>query len=664
MRDLKTFTVGGPIERAPEVAANRYDPEAVAGSPLFPVVPPRPAEDFIPFPLSAVEGSVPRRLHEIARRHGAADAVVGADLALSFRELEKLSHRLASALLDRGLRSGEPVAVIGHNGPRTLAGFFGVLRAGGVIVAIDPSFPAARNAEILRHAGARLAVVSMQRPQTAATLGFAREDTIIVDETTLPECGDTGYPEPQPGDAAILVYTSGSTGEPKGVAHTHRSLLHLALRRANFLLLSPRDRLSLFYSAAVMGGAYGIFGGLLNGASVHPFDVRQEGTNDIGKWLSARQITVYHSVVSLFRRSLGATDGCREVLPDLRLVVLGGEAALAADVDAALRVLPRRGYMVSGLGSSETGSVCGLRIGHDDPSLTGGVPVGRPLEGMRVSLSDEGRSKTEQANAGEIVVESRHLAAGYWQNDAAKRLVFTSAPGDARLTTHRMGDIGAWDKNGLLWHRGRRDRQVKIRGFRVEPGEVESALRRHPAVADAVVAAHETAPGESRLAAYVIIRPAQTVTSEEFRLHLEPCLPAHMIPAAFIPMAAFPLTVSGKVDRRALPAPDFTARPDQREHVAPRTPIEQAVASVWQELLGLDKVGVNADFFELGGHSLLAMQVVSHMRQAFGVKVSLRNLFEASTVAKLGALIEKTPHPLQPDGPLAPQNVDAEEETF
>jgi aryl carrier-like protein len=297
-----------------------------------------------------------------------------------------------------------------------------------------------------------------------------------------------------------------------------------------------------------------------------------------------------------------------------------------------------------------------MRIGHDDPPLNGGVPVGRPLEGMHVSLSDQVRAGMAEGHAGEIIVMSRHLAAGYWHEEVTTNLAFAPAPDDPQLTTYLMGDIGTWDANGLLWHRGRRDGQIKIRGFRVETGEIESTLLRHPEVTEAVVTAHEIAPGESRLVAYVITKASPPVTADEMKLHLEPYLPEHMIPTAFIRMAEFPLTVTGKIDRRALPVPDFAALAHRREHVAPRTSTEQLIASLWQELLHLDKVGVHDDFFDLGGHSLRAMQLASRMQQAFGVTVALRDVFAAPTIAKLAPLIEKTPNSLQREPPAGLPN--------
>jgi acyl-coenzyme A synthetase/AMP-(fatty) acid ligase/acyl carrier protein len=389
-------------------------------------------------------------------------------------------------------------------------------------------------------------------------------------------------------------------------------------------------------------GASDIFSALLNGASLYPIDVQEEGIAHLAGWLIREGITIYHSVATLFRQFVGTLTGA-EAFPSLRLIRLQGEPVQWSDVALFQKQFGPGCIFVNSYAITETSLIAQYFIDKDTPIDEGRLPVGLPQEDLEPLLLDEDGQEVPPGDAGEIGVRSRYLASGYWRNPDLTRARFLPDPQDSDSRLYLSGDLGRLLPNGLLLHLGRKDFQVKIRGHRIEPGEIEAALLDLGLVQDAVVVAREEEPGENRLIAYVVPArrgdEAAPLTVSAVRRGLASRLPEAMIPAAFVLMETLPRTVTGKVDRRALPAPS-SARPTlDTPFAAPRTPIEEIVAGIWNEVLGLQPVGIYDPFLELGGDSLRAGQVVSRTLQAFGVQLPGRAFLETPTVADMAVLI-------------------------
>lgn len=613
----------------------------------------------LPITTATAEGSVPDRLAAVAQQFGSRTAVSSAGRAFTYIELDQLSARAAGALLDRGTARGDRVAVIGNNGPEMMAALFGAMRAGAVAVPLDPTFPAERNERIVSVAGATRALVVPAQPGLTVVPGIDLKNVICVEEGELPDADSRGLPTCGPDDIALMLFTSGSTGRPKGVVHTHRSLLHIGLRRTRSLAIKPADRLSLFYSASVMGGIYGITGALFNGAALHTYGVRREGIGGIVPWLRENKITIYHSVSSLFRR-LASVMGEVENLADLRMIVLGGEAALITDVESSLKLLPRGGCFVGGLGSSETGTVCSIQIKHGDPLLAErSVPLGRPVDDVAIELVDEDGDPTPPGGIGEIVVRSRYLAAGYWNDPKSTKEVFSVDSEEPQSTCYRMGDLARRDQQGILWHCGRRDAQVKVRGFRVETGEVEATLLRHPSVAEvgAVVATQKE--GESILVAFIVARESRVIDAAELRNHCMQTLPIHMVPSHFHAIDVLPRTVSGKIDRRVLGELANQCETVEQAPLAVErnaAPLDVLIG-LWGAVLHNPSTSADTAFFEAGGDSLGAMELVVRIEKSLGRRVSLRALSVAQTPRAMADFVARSTEeaepvfiPLRPEG--------------
>ena len=589
---------------------------------------------FAEFARTETGQTIPARFERQVRLHPDRLALQTRTTRLTYAGLDRAADALARAVLRARPAGPERIALLFEHDAPMIVGMLGVLKAGKTYVPVDPLYPRERSAWVLEDSGAAALVTNH------ANLALARElagDGIPLVVVGAEEpAGSSASPAlaASPDDPAYILYTSGSTGRPKGVVQSHRNVLHFIRVYTNNLRIGSDDRLTLFSSYTFDAAVMATYGALLNGAALFPFDWREEAASGIAGWMRRERITVYHSTPTVFRHLVGdLAEG--ERFPDARLVVLGGEEAQRRDVEAFRRHFPADAALVNGLGPTESTVTLQAFLGHDTPVARNTVPLGHPVEDTEVELLGALGEQVAVYGVGEIVIRSPHVALGYWRRPDQTAAFFADDADGVR--SYRTGDLGRRLPDGSLEFMGRTDFQVKVRGFRIEPGEVEEALRSHPAVRDAVVAAREDGSGERRLAGYVVPAGEETPDAGELRAHLLARLPGYMVPAAFTVLGALPLTPSGKVDRLALPAPEWV---ESAAGAAPRTPTEVALAAVWAEMLGREDVGAEDDFFALGGHSLLATRVVSRVRNALGVELPLRALFEAPTLARLAARVD------------------------
>ncbi|HYH44213.1 MAG TPA: non-ribosomal peptide synthetase, partial [Thermoanaerobaculia bacterium] len=563
---------------------------------------------------------------------------------LTYGELDRQTARLAAVLRAQGVGPETRVGIFLHEPVFRVVAFAAVLRAGGAYVPLDPDYPTARLAWMLRDSAAPLVITEE-----------ALAHHLSAHLESGPEAGPRmlvrerlGDAEPGPAASgplvetpaaalACVVYTSGSTGRPKGVALTHRGVVRLVCG-TDFLQIGPEDGVSQLANVSFDAALFEIWGALLNGARLVPIareellvPVRFEAA------LARGGVSVLFLPTALFNR---LSHEAPAVFGEGRRVLIGGEAADPASVRRAL-ACAAPGRILNGYGPTESTTCTTWEAVHAVAADATAVPIGRPIANTAVALLDRRFQPIPAGVTGELCIGGDGLARGYLGRPdlTAERFVpdpGAATPGGARL--YRSGDLARWLPDGRLEFLGRLDRQIKLRGFRIEPGEIESALARHPAVREAVVVDRDNfgAVGDRQLVAYWV--PAEigmeVAGAAALRAFLQERLPAYLVPAMFAPLAALPLTLHGKVDHAALPAPALRAG---GERVAPRTAVEEVVAGYWAEVLGLQEVGVEDDFFALGGHSLLATQVISRVTATFQVELPLRRLFETPTVAGLAA---------------------------
>ncbi|NBC46059.1 amino acid adenylation domain-containing protein, partial [Corallococcus exiguus] len=578
-----------------------------------------------PFP----EACMHSLFEEQVRRAPDAVAAVFEGTQLTYAQLDARANQLAHALRRRGVGPEVRVALSVERSLDVVIGLLGILKAGGAWVPVDPLLPRERLAFMLEDSAAQVLVT--QQPlvdrfpealhSRALCLDMERE-SLAKEPTNAPVTGVT------PANMAYLLYTSGSTGTPKGTAVEHRSVANLVTHEAVAYGIGPGSRVLQFASLSFDLSVEEIFTTLCNGATLvlAPLEKLMPGA-PLPMLLREQEL----SVVSLTPAALAATSS--EGLPKVRTVISGGEA-LPADVVA--RWAPGR-RLLNTYGPTEATVIATF----GEVVADGEVPsIGKPLANVRVYVLDPHGQPVPVGVRGELHIGGVGVARGYAGRPGltAERFVPDAFSGEEGARLYRTGDVVRWRADGQLDFVGRIDAQVKVRGFRIELGEVENALRATPAVKDAVVLAREDAPGDKRLVAYVV---GESLDVTALRAHLKQHLPEYMVPAAFVPLDVLPLTSNGKVDRKALPAPDVSALRASHAYEAPATPLEEKLAALWSEVLRVPTVGRTDNFFELGGHSLLATQLVARVRAAFDVELPLRALFEAPTIATLAEKLQR-----------------------
>ena len=590
-----------------------------------------PAGTFIEFKQEEIEQSVSDRFEKQDNKYPHRIAVRTPTHTLTYDELNRAANRIAHAILDRSDVVQRPIAVLFDHGAPFVIASLAVLKAGGVPVSLESGFPQARLEYMLEQSDAALLVTDDANLALARQLG-------AIPLLNIDEVGDR-FPDGNPGvsvgpDAyAAIAYTSGSTGTPKGVVWNQRGLLHAAMRHTNMFRVCADDRMVMF-RASLRPCLYA----LLNGATYYPVALRDETVLALADWLTQEKITIYRSAVSAFR-SFAGTLVADENFPHLRLILLFGEQAYHSDVALYRRHFARRSILASSLGCLEFDDYAYYFVDRSVPLRGDAVPGGYPIADADILLLDDGGRPVGTDQVGEIAIVSRHNPVGYWQRTHPTPAALPRPGGRNEASIYLTGDLGRRSPDGCLFHLGRKDFQVKIRGYRVELTEIEAALLDIDGVKAAAVAGWEDAPGHKRIVAYIVPEGTHAPPAPELRRILGDKLPDYMLPSAFIRLDALPLTATGKVDRRALPAPG-RARPALKSaFVAPRTSLEEKLAQLWAVMLGLDEVGVHDGFLELGGDSLLATQIVSRVLTQFHVRVPLRALFDAPTVADMAALL-------------------------
>ncbi len=592
-----------------------------------------PTHPFIPFPIEAVEGSIPARFEHIVQRYPQHLAVKTRTQSLTYEALNRLANRVAHAILAQRGPAAEPLAILLETGALAVAASVGALKAGKFYTMLDLDFPEDRLTAIL--ADVQPGVLLTTSPHlplahtlTAGTCAVLNLDTLDAD---LPMANPRLVLTPE--SLSEITYTSGSTGRPKGVLQTHRTTLHEIRRLTNAIHLSAMDRLTLFASLNTGQGRGVLYRTLLNGATLYPWQIKQEGVTQVAAWLHQEAITIYYSSATLFRAFVATLTG-HEHFPHLRLIRVGGESVTPQDVALYKAHFPPSCLFLNALSSTEIMTTRLYLMDHETP-IGSTVPVGYAIEDMETLLLDEQGHAVGVNQPGEIAIKSRYLSPGYWRQPGLTAATFLPDPAGGEARVYYTGDLGIMGPDGCLVHLGRKDTQVKIRGYRVEVAEIERVLCTHDAIQAAVVLARPDPAGEPCLVAYIVPTQCPAPALSVLRDLLRQRLPDYMMPAAFVWLEALPLTPSGKVDRQRLPAPARTRPLLDQPYVAPRTPIETEIAGIWGDVLGLDQVGIEDPFLALGGDSLRAARIITRVLGILHVTVSQREMLEAATIAHM-----------------------------
>ena len=587
-------------------------------------------------------------IHELIERQAAqtpeAVAVEYQDQPLTYADLSSRSNQLGRHLLRLGVAPETRVGILMERSPEMIVGLMAVLKAGGAYVPLDPRYPAERLGQMLEDGDVSMVLtrtgVRKSLPSTAAKV----VDLDVEREAIACESSTPFATRVSPANLAYIIYTSGSTGKAKGVGVTHENLLASTLARPQYY----PDRIKgylLLSSFSFDSSVAGIFWTLIQGGTlILPAEDEQGDAAGLAKLIVKTGASHLLALPSLYELILKADIP----LTSMKVAVVAGESC-SPGIVAAHRSHAPDAVLVNEYGPTEASVWCTAWT-DDQEQLPGRIPIGRPIPGATVYVLDANLAPVPRGIIGELYVAGPGLARGYVGHPdiTADRFIpnpLSEYPG-TRL--YRTGDLVRWNTNWNLEYLGRRDSQVKLRGFRIELGEIEAALRQHPAIADVVVVLRESNTGK-RLAAYFVPRGASAASQSELRRYLAQRLPDYMIPTVFVGLEKLPLTPNGKLDRKALPEPEQDSQ--AREYTEPRDGIEQALCGILQNVLAIERVGVDDNFFELGGHSLLATQVMSQVRSIFQVELPLRVLFEVPSVRGLAERVRTVRNVIQQPGP-------------
>ena len=597
-----------------------------------------PSGAFVEFKKEEIEQSIPDRFEKIVQMYPDRIAVKTRNHTLTYDALNRVANRIARAILAHLGDGEEPVALLFEHGAFLIAAILAILKAGKIYMSLDPADPDARTAYMLEDSQAKLLLTNTKHLSQARQLAQGGQPILNCDDVDASIATGNLDRLISPETCALILYTSGSTGRPKGVLHNHRNILVETRTYTNDVRICPEDRLALWHSCSYANSIRNMYGALLNGATLFPYDLATEGFAPLVEWMRTHRITIVHTLATTFRRFCD-TVPADATFPALRILRLGGEPINIEDVKRFQCHFSPHCVLVHAIGPTETFTIRRHFITQEWRSSDSKVPVGYAVPDKEVLLLDETGREVGADQIGEIVVRSKYLALGYWRRPDLTQTAFIPDPrgGDERL--YLTGDLGMMRPDGCLIHMGRKDFQVKIRGYRVEVGEIEAALLGLDSIKAAVVHAQAHDPGEQRLVAYVVPTTGSNPTVSELRRVLVQTLPDYMIPSTFVFLDTLPLLPNGKIDRQALPAPNQSRPELENPLVAPRTAVEDTLTGFWAEALGLDQVGIHDNFFELGGNSLLATQVISRINDAFNVNLSPQSLYETQTLAELAITV-------------------------
>ncbi|HEY3861975.1 MAG TPA: amino acid adenylation domain-containing protein [Verrucomicrobiae bacterium] len=556
---------------------------------------------------------------------------------MTYGELNHRANLLAARLVEAGASADSVVGICLDRSMDMIAALLAILKSGAAYLPLDPANPKARNAIMVQDA--RTGFV-LTRTSLAGAVPVTWEQVLCIDDPAWPASVEKvprlDARNPKATDAAYIMYTSGSTGWPKGVAVSHRAIARL-VRNTDYVPCAPGDVFLQLAPISFDASTFEIWGALLNGARLVVHPPQMPSVEELARVIERHEVTTLWLTSGWFNQMV---DGPIASLRSLRYLLAGGEALSVPHVRKAAREL-NNCQLINGYGPTETTTfACCYRIPKSWPGRAS-VPIGRPIANTRVYILDAAQNPAAEGAIGELYIGGDGVARGYVNRPELTGAKFVNSPFE-RERLYRTGDLVRWLPDGNIEFIGRKDEQLKIRGFRVEPGEIEAVLVNHEAVREALVVARADHSGTKQLVGYVVLHPNASASSLQLRQFLAQQIPSFMVPSHIVALEQLPLTPNGKVDRRALPAPeDFQSEADKAP-AGPRTATETLLAQIWREVLQREQpVGIHDNFFHLGGHSLLATQIISRVARALRVELPVRVIFESPTIAGMAQAVDE-----------------------
>lgn len=592
------------------------------------------------FEKGEIETGIPRRFESIVKFYPDKLAIDDPEHRLSYKTINQIANQIAHHLIVHTDSDKQLIGLLFHSATQCVVAMIAVLKAGKAFVVIDPSESVDQCRAILKSTNIQWIVTNSGNIELAHRL--LRDINRVIDigqmSSSTPK---TNLELDVNGDYLAAVYfTSGSTGRSKGVMRTHRTLLHRAWFDYSDLLINSTDKISFLYDCRFAASSVDIFASLMTGATLIPFDIKENSYHQFGLWLIEKEISILHPPLSYIRDFFSVLPSDIR-LKYLRVLSIGGSRLRKKEALEIYKRLPNHCKLHYRYSCSEASLITRWFLNPSALKGPGLLPVGFPITDKQLKIIDEMGHEAEPGEVGEIAVSSRYLSVGYWKDQYLSSTKFHQLDASTGDTMYLTGDMGRLQTNGCLQHLGRKDSMVKIRGYRIELEAIDRALLKLPDIRDAVVIAHELHDASHRLVAYVIFANSYTNSKriDRIREELTEYLPDYMIPSQYIILGSLPQTATGKPDRQALPSPEHRRHVVSASYTAPTTPFEEILCEIWSNILGYAKVGIHDSFFALGGNSLQAMRIASQLQLRFGVEIPAPQLFGNSTVAEMALLV-------------------------
>jgi len=596
-----------------------------------------PLATYEPLPVGTDAGFTIEMFERVAAEAPARDAVVTDTETLSLGDLNGQANAVAARILEEGSVEPGVVPMFMDHGAEKCAAAIGVIKSGSAFVRIDPIHKDQGVRDLFAHSQA--SIVLTDRPNMARARRLAPEGVVVIEVSGLLALPVEQNPSvPITANTIMYIgYTTGSTGNPKGAIRTHGNDRETVLSSMAMSKMAVGDRMAFmqgFWQTQLMGG-------LISGATIYPYDLRRHGFNEMKRWLLRHEITCYRGIVTGFRQFLESL-GPDDYFPAMRIVDLTGEPLYREDFERFDRAFSRRCAFVATYSASEQTSMAYFVPDRSAMPVDGDiVPIGYPMPHVDVQLLDEDHRPICPGTIGEIAFRSEVRSLGYWRDAALSAEIWQADRTKPGRTIYWTGDLAVMDENGCLHGCGRADLQVKIRGHRVLLGEIEAILIQHPAIKNAVVVMDRNDQGHNRLVGYFTSETGAVPSTSGLRAYLGRQLPNHMVPAVFMPMDSFVLTVSGKIDRRALPPAVIDIHNRSRDVVAPANVVEATLKDIWEELLQEEDISVEDDFFLIGGDSVMALTMFLEAEARLGRQLPFESLWlRGSTIRALALSID------------------------
>ncbi|MCU0289045.1 MAG: amino acid adenylation domain-containing protein, partial [Acidobacteria bacterium] len=610
----------------------------------------QPVNPFSRFEKEDIRQAVARRFEQQVERYPDNIAVKTVNRILTYRQLNAIANKIAHTILHwdkgKGEAKGEGeygAALLFEHDADMIPGILGTLKAGKFYIPMDPTYPIERLTYILEDSGAKILLTNDNNRPLAELLVKTLAGTIAVfdiDALAPDTPAENTTININPANLAYVLYTSGSTGKPKGVIQNQRNVLHFCRVYTNALHINSHDRLTQFSSYGFDAAQMDIYGALLNGATLYPFIVKQEGSlYRLSQWLKNEKISIFHSIPTVYRYFVDTlTSG--DTFEDLRFIVLGGEAVYRRDVENYKKFFSPGCLFINGLGPTESTVTLQYFVNKEIEITKEAVPVGYAVDETQVFLLNENNQETRQYEPGEILFKSDYLALGYLNNVEKTHRAFVKDPLSSVGRVYRSGDIARRLPDATIEYVGRNDSQVKVSGYRIELGEIEGNLDNIPGINKSVVVCKQDRGGENYLAAYYVKNEGAELDANILIKKLKEILPDFLIPRVFIQLNTFPITLTGKIDRNALPDSEEEV---EQAFIAPANELEEKIVEIWAEVLAIDtkEISMDSNFFQIGGQSFKAVILAAKIQKEFNVSIPLQDLFELSTVREMAAYLEK-----------------------